>query len=125
MPAAGFLWLPLLVVLTTVYSLGLGLLLGTLNVFVRDVGQVMQVLLQLWFWLTSIVYTLSILPESFGRVVRWNPLFPLVEAYQNVLVFDLAPNFSSLGWLAVASAVLLALAFVLFRRSSHEMVDVL
>lgn len=125
MPAAGFLWLPLLVALTTVFSLGLGLLLGTLNVFVRDVGQVMQVILQLWFWLTPIVYTLSILPESFGRVVRWNPLFPLVEAYQNVLVFDLAPNFSSLGWLAVVSAVLLAMAFILFRRSSHEMVDVL
>lgn len=125
MPVSGFLWLPLLIGLTTAFALGLGLLLGILNVFVRDVGQVMQVVLQLWFWMTPIVYTISILPEGFAGLVQRNPLFPLVQAYQNVLVYDRAPDYSSLGWLALLSLILLAVTFVLFRRSSHEMVDVL
>lgn len=125
MPVAGLLWLPFLIGLTAVFALGLGLILGTLNVFVRDVGQVMQVVLQLWFWMTPIVYMLSILPEGFGRLVRWNPLYPLVQAYQNVLVFGTAPDFTSLAQLAGVSAGLLTLGLVLFRRSSPEMVDVL
>lgn len=125
MPTIGLLWLPLLMLLMTTFALGLGLLLGTLNVFFRDIGQVMQVVLQLWFWVTPIIYMKSILPKDFARVVDFNPLVPLVTAYQDVLVFGRTPDIGSLGWTALLSGTLMLLALVVFRRSSHEMVDVL
>lgn len=124
-PTTGLLWLPLLMLLTTMFALGLGLLLGTLNVFVRDIGQVMQVVLQLLFWMTPIVYMTSILPKEFASVVAANPLVPLVTAYQDVLVFGRSPDLMALAWMAVLSVALLLIALVVFRRSSHEMVDVL
>lgn len=125
LPTTGWLWLIVLIPLTTALALGLGLLLGTLNVFVRDVGQVMQVVMQLWFWLTPIVYMPQILPDGFRQALALNPLVPLVGAYQRTLVLGQDPDVHGLAWIALASVALLALALVVFRRSSPEMVDVL
>ncbi len=124
-PGWSVLWLLLLVPLTLAFSLGLGLVLGTLNVFVRDVGQIMNVVIQLWFWLTPIVYMPSIVPDRFKIFISLNPMYTLVLAYQNVLLFGKSPDLLQLGHVAVLSMILLLLAFVLFRRSSAEMVDVL
>lgn len=124
-PLAGLVWLPLLMAITAALALGLGLLLGTLNVFVRDVGQVMQVVLQLWFWLTPIVYMPSILPTGFARWTRLNPILPLVEAYHDTLMFDRAPALGAVVGTAALAVVLLAGATLLFRRAAPEMVDML
>ncbi|WP_199100154.1 ABC transporter permease [Dyella sp. ASV21] len=119
------LWLLVLVPLTLAFALGLGLILGTLNVFVRDVAQVMNVVLQLWFWLTPVVYMPTIVPEEFKYALSANPMYWIVSSYQNVLLFHTAPDMEHLGLTAVISLGLLAVALLLFRRSSAEMVDVL
>lgn len=125
LPTVQWLWLPALVALTSALALGFGLLLGALNVFVRDVAQVMQVVLQLWFWLTPIVYMPQILPERFAKLLGYNPLVPLASAYQNVIAFHRAPDPMGIAWLVLSAVGLLALALLVFRRSSAEMVDVL
>ncbi len=119
------LWLPLLMGLTVAFALGLGLFLGVLNVFLRDVGQVMTVVLQLWFWLTPVVYVSSIVPERFKAFMLVNPMYPIVTAYQQVILFGKAPELSGLAWVAGVSIALLLLALVTFRRAAPEMVDAL
>ena len=124
-PGRNALWLPLLMFATLALSMGIGLTLGVLNVFMRDIGQVVPVLLQALFWLTPIVYILSILPPSMQHWFRMSPLFPLVSSYQNVLVFGHPPLWGEILRLLIASTVLLLIALVTFRRASPEMVDVL
>jgi lipopolysaccharide transport system permease protein len=124
-PTSAIGWLPLLVAVNLAFSLGLGLLLGVINVFVRDVAQVMAVVLQLWFWITPIVYMPSILPQGFGRIIELNPLYYIVSGFQDVMLFDRTPNLPALGWTALGSLALLALAFMMFRKAAPEMVDVL
>lgn len=119
------LWLPVLIVITLTLSLGVGLILGVLNVFMRDIGQVVPVVLQALFWLTPIVYNLSILPEQYRYWFKFNPLYPLVTSYQNVLVYGTAPLWGALGWLVLAAAAIAVIALVLFRKASPEMVDAL
>jgi len=94
-------------------------------VFVRDVGQITGVVIQLWFWLTPIVYPANIIPERFRKFVELNPMTHVVEGYQNVLLRNEAPNFSGLLLPLALGVVLMMVAFVLFRRASAEMVDVL
>lgn len=48
----------------------------------RDIGQVVPVVLQAMFWVTPIVYTIDILPQQTRDLFKLNPLFPLVSAYQ-------------------------------------------
>lgn len=124
-PGGEAIWLPVLMLLTLMMGLGLGLLLGILNVFMRDVGQVVPVVLQALFWMTPIVYSLNILPQSYQDWFRLNPLYPLIASYQNVLIFGRSPLWSELGWLVLATAVLLVISLVVFRRASHELVDAL
>jgi len=123
-PSQHYLWLPVLMALTIALSTGIGLLLGTLNVFARDVGYVMTVVLQFWFWVTPIVYPVTIVPDAFKATLTFNPVVPLVAGYQNVLVYGLPPP-SGLVGVGITSLVLLALALLVFRRASSELVDVL
>ena len=123
-PNVYWVWLPALILITISLAAGLGLLLGTLNVFARDIGQVMAVVLQFWFWVTPIVYPINVLPNEFKATLLFNPVAPLVMAYHSVMVYERAPGWELLTPV-VFTVILLALAFLVFRRASAEMVDAL
>jgi lipopolysaccharide transport system permease protein len=124
-PFHAIYWLPGLVFITLALAIGLGLFLGTLNVFVRDIGQIITVALQFWFWLTPIVYMVTIIPEKFHWLIMINPMTGLIMGYQSVLVYDTAPNLHILIYPSVLALVSLVLALITFQKASEEMVDVL
>lgn len=124
-PSSEALWLPVLILLTLSFAMSIGLLLGVLNVFMRDIGQIVPVVLQAMFWLTPVVYSLSILPERVQHIFLLNPMYPLVTSYQNVLLYNRPPLWTDLGAIFVAAAVIAVVALVVFRRASPEMVDAL
>ena len=105
------------------FSIGLGISLGVLNVFFRDVGQLMVIILQFWFWFTPIVYPLSILPKSIQSLIALNPMAPLIAAYQGIFVYGRWPDWASLWPTALFAVVLCFLGMRLFRKRSGEMVD--
>lgn len=117
------LWIVPLTICTTALALGIGLILGILNVFVRDVGQVIPILLQIWFWFTPIVYPVTIIPTAFKKWLAVNPLFPLTQAYQRVLLYDQIPELGDVIVIAIIALTLLLLSLLLFRRASAEIVD--
>lgn len=123
LPTSQILWLPLLIFITVALGLGLGLILGVMNVFVRDVGQVVPILLQFGFWFTPIVYMVTIIPERFRNLIELNPMYHIVAGYQDVLVFQKQPDFLGLVYVFVISLVLLGLAYHMFRMASSELVD--
>ncbi len=123
MPGAALIWLPLLMLITIALALGLGLVLGVLNVFIRDIGQIVPVGMQFLFWFTPIVYMVNIIPEQYQKWLALNPLIPVITGYQNVLLYNKAPDWSSLGAIVIIALVLLAFALLLFRKASPEMVD--
>jgi lipopolysaccharide transport system permease protein len=124
-PTAQALWLPVLMLLTLAFAMSIGLLLGVLNVFMRDIGQVVPVILQAMFWLTPVVYNISILPEHLQHLFRLNPMYPLVTSYQNVLLYDKPPMWHELAVMFAVTVVIGFVALVVFRRASPEMVDAL
>ncbi len=123
LPGAALLFLPLVMAITIALALGIGLALGVLNVFMRDIGQVVPVLLQFIYWLTPVVYMASIIPPSYRSWLSLNPLIPIVTAYQDILLYQRAPDWPGLGATVVLACALLALALVLFRKASADMVD--
>lgn len=114
--------LPLLL-LQTGFAVGLGVLLGTLNVFFRDVGQLTGVVMQFWFWLTPIVYTLGALPEKVRHLMVLNPMVGLMQGYQQILLTQNWPAWRPLWPLFTLSLVLLALAAWFFTARVGELVD--
>jgi lipopolysaccharide transport system permease protein len=119
------LWLLPLTLIVTAFAVGVGLTLGVMNVFLRDIGQAAPIVLQVWFWFTPIVYPITIIPDEYRHWLELNPVYPLVEAYHRVLVYGTTPELHGLLPIAGVALVLLMMAFFLFRRAAEEMVDAL
>ncbi len=124
-PNTAWLALPLSILLISMFAFGFGLVLGIINVFARDVAEVTGILMQIWFWLTPIVYSVDAVPARFRWFVSLNPMAPLVVAYQDAMLSGRWPDLAALWPTAAVTLVLVAFAFLLFRRASAELVDAL
>jgi lipopolysaccharide transport system permease protein len=115
--------LPLLLV-QQLLAVGLGLALGTLNVFYRDVGHVTNIVLQFWFWLTPVVYPSSILPERIRDLAELlNPMTRLIAGYQDVMLYGKWPEYSAFGPHALVAAAVMLVGLVLYKRLVGAIVD--
>ena len=123
LPGMALLALVPLLILQVMFAAGLGMILGVLNVFFRDVGQFFGICLQFWFWLTPIVYPLSILPSGIQSFIELNPMTALMNSYQNLFLYNQWPNWSSLVPLLVIGLLFCGMALRLFRQRVGEMVD--
>lgn len=121
----GLVFVALLPVLALIVllAIGLGITLGVLNVFFRDVGQAFGIVLQFWFWLTPVVYTASIVPEQFRPFLRLNPMTAPITACQDILVAGRWPDWHSLWPVAVLAVLACVVGLRMFRRHAGEMVD--
>jgi lipopolysaccharide transport system permease protein len=122
-PGLVFLAVIPVLLLQIAFAIGLGLVLGVLNVFFRDVGQFFAIFIQFWFWFTPIVYPASILPEPVRPLLMWNPMAGIIGAYQDVLVSGRAPQWGSLLPALACAILLCVLGMQLFRKRAGEMVD--
>lgn len=104
-------------------TLGLGLLVASLHVFFRDTAQVLGMFFNIWFYLTPIVYPLSLVPSRYRTWLELNPLTALVGLYrQAFLGGSLAPVPGALS-LTLVAAVLTSAGFWLFGRLKPAFVD--
>lgn len=114
--------LPLVFVLLTVFTLSLGILLSAINVKYRDVGVAVPVLIQLWMFVSPVVYPATLVPEQWRRLYFLNPLSGLIDSFRNAL---LGQSINKFG-LAVSAAYTIALAFsaaLVFRRIEKSFAD--
>lgn len=114
--------LPVLLIIV-VFALGFGILLGTLNVFYRDVAQMAGMALSFWFWLTPIVYPARALPEWLSAVLEWNPMWPLVGFAQAVFLEARVPPWTQLLYPAIVALLSVVAGLAAFRNLGGEIVD--
>ena len=107
----------------TVLGLGLAVFVGTLNVFIRDVGAFVGVAVQFGFWLTPIVYPIAVVPEAARPLLKWNPMLHVVGAYQRVMVEGAPPDWSTLLPLAGLTLLVGAGSWLVFRHLGPDLVD--
>lgn len=124
-PGWQMLWLPLLTLLTLALALSVGLTLGLLNVFFRDIGQIVPIALQFGFWLAPIVYVIDIIPERLRFIIHLNPMTAIIQGYQHVMVYGRAPEWLPLLYPLLLTLLVSLLARRLFSRAGDEMVDAL
>lgn len=121
----GAWWLlPAVLVLQQAFALGLALFLGTLLVFIRDVRELMGLVLQLWFWATPIVYLPSILPDWATVLVDWNPALLFIGPYHAIFQNGPAP-YAAIAGLGVAAVLSLALGLFMVRAMERHIRDVI
>ena len=119
------LTLPVYLSLMILFSLGLGWLVAALQVFLRDIAQLLSVLMVLWFWFTPIFYEVDRVPEPFRSWILLNPLSHVVEAYRRVLLENRFPDPTSLLLLSGSAVAMFVVGGLVFRNTKREFIDVL
>jgi lipopolysaccharide transport system permease protein len=119
------LLLPLVIVLQFLFTMGLGWLLASLNVFLRDVGQLLGLALTFWMFVTPIFYPAELMPARFGWVLDVNPMFYVIQAYRDVVLEQRLPALGDVGALAGIALAAFIAGYWFFCRSKHAFVDVL
>lgn len=109
--------------LQMIFTIGLGVILGIVNVFARDVGQFISILLQFWFWFTPIVYVGKTLPDWAQNALKYNPMVNIIRSYQNIFVYSESPDWSSLIPVMIIGIILFLLGWRMFKKHSADIVD--
>lgn len=127
------LLLPLMILIQVIFTLGIGFILATLNVFYRDTQQIMSVVMLAWFFLTPVIYPVSILPRSYEvwgitiDVWRWthilNPMTSLIANYRVILYDGAPPAFDFLLRTAVTALALFIIGIYFFRHYSPRFAE--
>ncbi|HLW76557.1 MAG TPA: ABC transporter permease [Bryobacteraceae bacterium] len=119
------LWLPVLMVPQLMFTLGLCWFLAALGIFVRDLSQIMNFALTLWFFTTPICYPESSLPARIREFLWINPIYDLVHAYRTVLLEGRAPDGPHLTMFWIAAGAIGIAGYAWFYRMRRSFADVI
>jgi ABC-type polysaccharide/polyol phosphate export permease len=119
------LWFPVLVLIEIVLASGLALLGSALNVFARDIRLMVPLLLQLWLFLTPVMYPLSHVKSS--TLLTWfriNPMTGVVESFRDILIDGHAPSLSLLTPAIIGAVVVFVVGAWYFGATESRFADV-
>ena len=125
LPGWSLLILPLVMALQFLFMTGIAWLLSTLALYLRDVRQVVGLMLTLWMFLTPIVYPASLVPARFKWVLDINPMTAVVDAYRAALLDDRLPSPVPLVIFAAVALTSFVFGHWVFTRSKPTFADLL
>lgn len=122
-PSASFIYLPLLVLIQTTMVLGLMFFVSYISMMIRDIPQLISIVLRFLFYLTPILYPGSLIPTRLNGWGLVNPLAPMIDAYREVILYNSAPDITTLYYPAVLSVVLLYTGYMFFKKNEKRLAD--
>jgi lipopolysaccharide transport system permease protein len=118
-------WLPLIFVVQQLLAYSLGLICAVFSVFLRDIKEMVGVVMQLWFWLTPIVYVISILPERWLPFFILNPVYHTTNALRDSLLLGKTPALLPLLAIGLFGLFLLLIGLFVGKKLERDIRDFL
>ena len=114
-----------LTALLACWALALSLILSALQVRWRDVGVAMPVLVQIWMFVSPVIYPLGVVPESWRPLYLLNPMAGIINSFRDVLLRGQVPDPTPLLYAVLVTACVLPAAYLVFKRTEATMADVI
>ena len=137
-PTWQVLWVPVIIFYTLLVALVISLVGSAINVYYRDIGMALPVLLQIMMYLSPVIYPLSLVrqrlledqaagtwSETFYFIYTLNPLAGIIDSFQRVMLKGLPPDFASLWPGMLLTALLLPISYKLFKTAEARFADVI
>lgn len=112
-----------LIALQMAFTLGVSLILATSYVYFRDTKHLVEVALQVWFWVTPVVYAVTLVPERWRGFFWLNPMAAFVTAYQRIVVEGIWPTPALTAGLVLSAVVAATVGFVVFTRHQRRFAE--
>jgi ABC-type polysaccharide/polyol phosphate export permease len=115
--------LPVVVLVQVMFTAAIALLLSMGNLFYRDVKYLIEILITLWMFATSVVYPVNRIGGHLAPILALNPMTPIIDGYRAVLLHGQVPAIGPFAWAAGVSVALLAVSWVLFHRAEFQFAE--
>lgn len=124
-PSITILWLPLIVVPSIIFAIGVACAVSAIGVFYRDINPVIQVITLCMLWLSGVFYSARSVPENFWHFIKYNPVLLTIEMARDVCLWDLSPNPVWLAYSYGISIVTFYIGFWIFKSLRSAFADVI
>ena len=118
-------YLPLILIIHLVFTLGLALVVSCANVYFRDIGHILGIMLIFWFYMTPIFYPASMIPSQLYRLYLLNPMASIINIYRDVLFEGNAPSPGNLLTLMLFAGAVSLCAYFIFKKYENSFAKVL
>ena len=117
--------MPLLVVLLVLLALGVGMIFSSLNVKYRDVKHMLPFIVQIWLFITPVIYPTSIVPERFRVLIALNPTCGIIEAFRACLLPTRQMDWHLLGISVVVTLCVFSVGIIYFMKTEKNFADII
>jgi ABC-2 type transport system permease protein len=118
-----YVYLPVIVVLESIFVLAITLFLSSMTVYFRDLEHIMGIVMMAWMYLSPVLYPSEYIPSSVFKIFKLNPMFFIIESYRDVLMFNRQPETYGLLYILMFSALLLATGYVIFQKLQRRFAE--
>lgn len=117
------LYLPIIMIVEYILSLGIALIASSVTVYFRDLEHILGIVGMAWMYLTPIMYSIDIVPESIMPLFMANPMTPIIIAYRDILYYSRIPELGTLLHAFVLGIVMIVIGYVVFGKLQRHFVE--
>jgi ABC-type polysaccharide/polyol phosphate export permease len=110
------LLLPIVILVQYVFSLGLVFILSAIEVYIRDVEYIMNFVVMMLFYVTPIVYSISLIPNKYQWILYLNPMTTIINSYRDIFYYHQVPNLLSLLIVGAFSVIFSIIGYSIFKK---------
>lgn len=120
-----FLWMIPIMILQTLFAFGIGVIFSLFTPFFKDLKEAIPVGIQLWFWMTPVIYMKEMLEKDYSFLLIYNPFYYFVEIYQNIFLYSKEPDINSIGIILIVTFCTLIIAGILYKKMISTIKDII
>lgn len=122
-PPTTIILLPFLLIDLFLLTVGVSLFLSSLTVYFRDLKFIWQILLQMGFFVTPIIYKLGMFPEYVRNMLHLNPLVPILDTAHNLVLYNSLPTLKETLYIIISTAIIFIIGYAVFKIKSKRIVE--
>lgn len=116
------LLLPYVFLCLLLFTIGMGLILSTVSVFMRDMFYIYGVVITLWTYLTPIMYDFAIIPANFQIIFKFNPLYWFIKFARDIILYSAVPTLNVWIYCGIFSVGILILGIFIFKKNQDKFI---
>ncbi|WP_254659911.1 ABC transporter permease [Paenibacillus sp. KS1] len=114
---------PGILLIYLLFVLSITMIVSSINVYFRDMEHISNILVMAWFYITPIVYTTDMIPDSLQSVFNLNPMKVVISSFHDMFFFNKLPNTGDLIYLICVTILLLIISSFLFKKLSRKFAE--
>lgn len=110
------LYLPIIMIIEYIFSMGIAFLVAGLDVYFRDLSYILGIVTMAWQFLTPVMYSEESVPNEILPLWKMNPMTPVINAYRDILYYRTAPKLSTLIQVTAIGIIFVVIGYIAFRK---------